>query len=195
MLIVQHGDKVNEPGDPGLSRLGVLQAERTARFLLQTEKPAAVVSSPLRRAVETADHLAGVFGLEVSTDDRFRERMNWTVDGGLSFDAFLEEWNQASNDRDYQPAIGDSSTMAAMRALEALDDLEKRWRNETVIVAAHGGVTVDTVRSIVGDGYLVQRLPNLIREGVSSCAITELLHEGDGWRAVRINDTSHNPSQ
>jgi len=49
----------------------------------------AVFSTPLRRACQTAEHIAAAGGLEVRRDDRLRERMNW--DGTQPIEDFLAE--------------------------------------------------------------------------------------------------------
>ena len=51
------------PGDPGLTELGLQQAMATARWLGSGERPVAVWSSPMRRALETASPIAEQFGV------------------------------------------------------------------------------------------------------------------------------------
>ena len=46
----------------------------------------ALLSSPLRRAWETAAAIAAATGLRVQLDDRLRERLNW--EGTQTFEAF-----------------------------------------------------------------------------------------------------------
>jgi broad specificity phosphatase PhoE len=58
--------------DPGLDELGHSQAEDVARVLLE-QPPLEVISSPLKRAVETAQPLARQLGLEVAIDHRLAE--------------------------------------------------------------------------------------------------------------------------
>ena len=49
----------------------------------------------------------------------------------------------------------------------------------TVSVAvSHGGVTVDALRTIIGDDVLVAANPGIIDEGVPGGAITELVWSG-----------------
>ena len=57
--------------DPGLDDLGVTQAQSAARELLglpPSERPRSVVSSPMRRCIETARPLAEALGLAVEID-------------------------------------------------------------------------------------------------------------------------------
>ena len=192
IVIVQHGDKVRDPGDPGLTDLGHRQAASAAGWLVAHEAPVALRTSPLRRAVETGAPVADAFGLVPATDDRLRERMNW--DGTQPFDAFLADWQRATADRSFQPALGDSSVAAADRFLAALEDLVERIPDgATAIVVAHGGVTVDTLRTILGDDALTLAAPTLIDDGVPSAAITVLRHGAGGWSVTAFPGTSHLP--
>ena len=62
--------------DPGLDEVGKAQAEAAARQLmaLPTEvRPTRVVSSPLRRAIETAEPFARLIGAEIQIDKRVGE--------------------------------------------------------------------------------------------------------------------------
>ncbi len=64
-----------------------------------------------------------------------------------------------------RPSIGDSSATAAERFLEALDELAWRHPGETVVVA-HGGVTVDLLRTLIGDDQLLATATTLMDDGV-----------------------------
>ena len=79
MSLVRHGE-VHNPEKllygrlPGftLSERGRRQAEVTAKFLRGREV-AAIIASPLERAVQTADPIAHWYGLPVETDHRLIE--------------------------------------------------------------------------------------------------------------------------
>ena len=190
IVIVQHGDKVRDPGDPGLADLGRRQAVAAARGRVDHESPVALRTSPLRRAVETGAPIADAFGLVPATDDRLRERMNW--DGTQTFDAFLADWQRATADRSFRPTLGDSSSAAADRFLAALDDLVGSIADgATAIVVGHGGVTVDTLRTVLGDDALTLAAPTLIDDGVPSAAITVLRHGTGGWAVEALPSTAH----
>lgn len=61
---------------------------------------AAVYSSPMRRARETADRIAGRHQLGVTIDDRLKERMNWT--GEEPLDVFLAGWTRSTGSNETQ---------------------------------------------------------------------------------------------
>lgn len=190
VLVVQHGEKEREPGDPGLTEAGRAQAEATARWLWRTHPVDALWSSPMRRAIETAAPIASLVDLEASTDARLRERMNWEGEHVQSLADFLADWTRATADRSYVPVSGDSSDDAAARFLAALDDVAD-GEDETVVVVAHGGVTVDALRTIVGDVAIERDRPDLIRDGVPCCAVTTLVHDGDRWTVAHLPSTDH----
>jgi broad specificity phosphatase PhoE len=104
--LVQHGEKEGSPGDPDLTARGRRQVQRTAQMLAPTGIDA-VHASPAKRARRTAEILASCCGpLAIHIDDRLRERMNWTAEPPLR--DFLAEWARTTEDRDFQPASGES---------------------------------------------------------------------------------------
>ena len=122
VIIVQHGEKRKEPGDPALTARGERQAAACARVLAD-RRVAAVYTSPLRRAFDTARPIGLAVGTKVAVVPALRERMNWSPDCGLDLTAFLAEWERATADRSYQPAVGDSSGTAGDGFAAFLDHL------------------------------------------------------------------------
>ena len=179
IYLVQHGDKERLPGDPGLTELGKRQAEVTARWLRGTGLQS-VYSSPLRRARETAEPVGQAAGLAVHVDSRLRERLNW--DGTQAFDAFRAEWDRSTKDRDLVLGNGESSRSAGERLRLFLAGLA--GGSGRVAVVSHGGVTVDLLRNLLGDGGLPARL---MADGIPSCAITTL----DDLHVVGVAATGH----
>jgi broad specificity phosphatase PhoE len=177
--IVQHGEKERLPGDPGLTARGREQAALAAEWL-RAQELTEVWSSPLRRARETAAPIADAAGLAVAVDARLTERMNW--DGAVAIGEFLDDWALATADRDFEPRGGDSSRQAGERFRSFVAD---RAEDEAVLaVACHGGITVDLLRTLLGN----DAVPSvLLREGVPSGAITTL----DGLEVAAIAATSH----
>jgi broad specificity phosphatase PhoE len=166
--LVQHAEKERQPGDPGLTELGRQQAAKTADWL-QRVGVNAVVSSPLRRARQTASFIASSTGLRVQVDTRLRERMSW--DGTQPMGSCLAEWDTSVKDRDFVPASGDSSRAAAERMRACLVNLA--GEPGPVALVTHGGVTVDLLRTLIGDLAVPAEL---MQSGIPSCAITTLDH-------------------
>ena len=179
IYLVQHGDKERAPGDPRLTELGRRQAQVTARWL-QGMGLHEVYSSPLRRARETAEAIARAAGLTVRVDSRLRERMNW--DGTQPFETFLAEWDRSTNDRDFVPGNGESSRSAGERLRAFL--AAHSGGSGQIAAVAHGGVTTDLLRTLLGDAGIP---PRLLGEGVPSCAVTTF----DDLHVVTIASTEH----
>lgn len=178
VYVVQHGEKERAPGDPGLTTRGREQAALAAEWL-RGKGLRAVYASPLRRVRETAEAVAAVAGLPVQVDARVTERMNW--DGSVPFERFAEDWARASADRDFVPAVGDSSRAAGARFKEFVME---RGTEGPIAVACHGGVTVDLLRTLIGDAAVPEAL---LSDGVPSGAITTV----DGLRPVSIAAVDH----
>jgi broad specificity phosphatase PhoE len=115
VVIIQHGEKERSPGDPGLTARGLQQANATGVWVRDHLVASVVWSSPLRRAVQTADVVAGAIGAEVRIDDRLRERMNWDGPSVQSLGDFFDDWEHATRDRSFVPLSGDSYDRAARR--------------------------------------------------------------------------------
>jgi broad specificity phosphatase PhoE len=139
-----------------------------------------VYSSPLRRAWETARHLAMATGLELRPDERLRERVNW--DGTQSMEAFLSDWARCANDRDCVPHAGDSSRQTGARMLAFVQ--EQLDGPDAVAAVTHGGATVDLLRTLPGDAAVPAAL---MQYGVPACAVTILDRSG----VVDIARTDH----
>ena len=178
VLVVQHAEKERDAGDPPLTKNGRAQAEALAEWVASHERPDAVWSSPMRRAVQTATAIGAAVGVRVTVDPRLRERMNW--DGSVTFPEFLEEWRRASSDRCYRPRGGDSSHEAARRFLDALSDITAHAG--TAVVVSHGGVTTDALRTLVGNDDESE----VIDDGVPPCAVTILVAGVNGWRVESV---------
>lgn len=189
-MIVQHGEKERLPGDPGLTVAGRAEASVTAAHVATVIRPMALWSSPLRRARETAEAVAAATGLDIVVDDRLRERMNWDGATPATVEAFLAEWRRASADRAYVPTTGDSSDAAGKRFVAALD-LCATAPGGTAVVVAHGGVTVDALRTIAGDDEVVRLAPRVIDDGVPCCALTTLRRADGRWVLESVASTDH----
>jgi broad specificity phosphatase PhoE len=145
--LLRHGEVRNPTGVlygrlPGyhLSELGRKMADRIVEFLRSTEKNiAAVVSSPLERALETAQPIATAFGLQVRTDPRVIEAEN--VFEGMTFgvgDGSLRRpahWRYLRNP--FRPSWGEPYRNQVGRMLAAMADVRDQARGAEVIVVSH----------------------------------------------------------
>lgn len=186
VVLVQHAAKVRLPGDPGLTERGRRQADRVA-LALTGRRPAALISSPLLRARQTASPLAAATGLAVEVDARLRERTNW--ERGQDPDEFFSDWRRSTRDRSWHPEGERSSNDTAADMLAALDAHLSAGR--TVVLVGHGGATTDLLRTLLGDDALEALRPGIIECGPPSGALTRLERIESTWSARSIADVAH----
>lgn len=175
--------------DTPLSPTGRTQAEAAAR-LLAGSSIAAVWSSPLRRARDTAAAIAAPHRLPVRTSEAFKE-MGFGAWEGLTVDEVRERfpahhraWLDAPHEASWPG--GESLTEVRERALAGLDDLREAHRGQTVCVVSHGVTGRILILEALGLG--LDRLWSL---RLSSTGISELEFRAD-WTALhRMNTLVH----
>lgn len=124
--------------DVPLDEVGEAQAERAAERLAMLN-PSAIVSSPLQRALTTAEALAKLTGLKVSTDERLCERHGgeWEgLTGDEIYERYPERWAI------WQPPGGETEEEVGARVVAAVSDaVDELPRGRTLVVAGHGAAT------------------------------------------------------
>jgi broad specificity phosphatase PhoE len=178
---VFHGSE----SDVGLSARGQRQA-LVLGTLLAEERPAVVISSPMRRARATAEAIAAGCGVAVEVDPDLYERRMGVLAGvpiaeGLAmWDETRRRWDAGDIHCAHEGA--ESFVDVQARALPAWQRLAEKYAGQTYIVVAHGGTNKVLLLSLdVGlVGWESFRGPNL--------GINELLQENGRWRLVRVAD-------
>jgi broad specificity phosphatase PhoE len=137
LILVRHGrTAANAQGllqgrlDLPLDDVGRWQAERIAESLVGVSR---VVSSPLRRAVETAQCL----GLTVELDEAFLELDYGTLDGLPVNEVGVDIWERWRTDLDFVPAGGESLTALAERVAPACIRLLAEAADCDIVVVSH----------------------------------------------------------
>lgn len=106
--------------------------------------------------------------------------MNW--DDTEAFEAFLAEWVRSTRDRDFVPGNGESSRSAGERLRAFL--AAHSGGSRQIAAVAHGGVTTDLLRTLLGDAGVPSRL---LGDGIPSCAVTTF----DDLHIVTVASTEH----
>lgn len=200
VLLIRHGQSQGNAekrfgghSPTPLSELGRRQAEATARALA-SEQVAAIYSSDLLRAVETAEPLARACGLEVRACEAFRERNVGQMEG-LTFEeaaeAYPEEYGALLR-RDFEHVLsgGESYRQLLERAARELDRAIERHRGETIALFTHTGTICILALHLMGALDAPELRPVWIASANCGISRFDLQHEGL-IRVVAINDTRH----
>lgn len=198
MLLLRHGQtplsvekRFSGVGDRPLTEIGLAQAGAAARRLRGCSA-VAVVASPLRRAVQTADLVAAEIGVAVTVDEGLRETDfgDWE---GYTFAEVQHRWpDQLSAwlaSPDVAPPAGESFVDTARRVRQARDRVLAAYGGHTVVVVSH----VTPIKTLV---RLALEAPpgTLYRMHLDLVSISEIDWYADGPAVVRrLNDTCHAP--
>jgi 2,3-bisphosphoglycerate-dependent phosphoglycerate mutase len=176
--------------DIGLSPLGRRQAELAAVYLA-TQRPDAVVSSAMRRAIDTATPIALACGKALSTEPDLHERRVGPMSGTNVQQAHDGPWPTTlrcwlAGDTAYAPEGAESFDDLRDRLLPVWHRLTTQHAGRTLVIVAHG---------VVCKVLLLSLLPGLgiadwtALGPIHNVAVHELIREeGEEWHAVRVND-------
>jgi broad specificity phosphatase PhoE len=143
--LLRHGEVHNPEGIlygrlPGyrLSEDG-LQMAVVAADALRDRDVTEVVSSPLLRAQETAEPIAKVFGLEITTDERLIESENHFegTQFGVGDGALKNPRNWPYLWNPFLPSWGEHYEVVARRMLAAVEDARSRNIGHEVVCVSH----------------------------------------------------------
>ncbi len=148
--LVRHAESVwNQAGlvqgqadAPGLTPSGAAHARALAEFLAGTGA-AAVVSSDLRRAVETARPIAARLGATLVTDRRLRERNLGRLEGGpasLLGPELSGDTATGQVDPDVRPAGGETLRELSARVEDWLEAVRWSPPAPSFVAVTHDGV-------------------------------------------------------
>lgn len=130
--------------DIPLSEEGMKQMKALSAFLSRHKPPDAIYSSPLSRALSSADLIAQPYGLMPIVAPEFRE-LNFGSWEGMSFPEVKERYPAefsawANNPMKQGPVNGETIQGVRERSVNALKSVLDNHRNGTVAVVAHGAV-------------------------------------------------------
>jgi broad specificity phosphatase PhoE len=176
LLLVRHASTVwtasrrvcgGDDAGPELSEDGVDEVRRLAKVFRSGEfsalpAPVAVVSSPMRRARQTADLLAGDLGVEVREDAGWGE-LRFGEWHGLTYrevrDGWADEFRAWTGSTTLAPPGGESLDQLAARVGEARGRLLARHPGEAVVVVSHiGPVRAAVAAALDGAGAAYWKL-------------------------------------
>jgi broad specificity phosphatase PhoE len=198
ILLIRHGETeltgrvlYGRMSGVHISAEGCRQAQALSQGLKERYQVNEIISSPLERALETAQYLADTLNLPISTDDGIVELDygNWM---GLTFEEIREsdEWQHYNRLRSVSsPPQGESMMQVQARAWTALERILSRHAHlerSTVAVVSHG----DVIRALL---ILLLGMPldHIHRFEVSLASLSEVTFDGRYARVIRINQIFH----
>lgn len=138
--------------DIELNEDGILQARRVAPYVA-VMKPARIISSPLKRAVRTAEEVAVLTGVPVETDTRLRER-DFGEFEGLTREELAERfpegyalWQSGGTPVD----LGvETRTSVGQRTSQAIIEACDQMPSGILLVVAHGAALSCAMTALLG---------------------------------------------
>lgn len=182
LLLIRHARPTREeandgPADPGLSPVGLRQAEALAHWLA-ADRIDALYSSPMRRARETAAPLADRLGLKVTTEPDIAE-----YDASAASYIPIEELKAAGDPRWMQ--LPDDIPGFQQRVVDAIERIVAAHGSGTVAMVCHGGVTNVYLSWVLKAEQALFFLPHYT-------SVSRVLASSDGRRSIdTINETGH----
>jgi|SRR5579875_1306238 len=196
ILLVRHGatdllGRVLYGRMPGvhLNALGLLQAQTLAQVLKARYSLAEIVSSPMDRALETAQPLADAHGLAVSLDEAFNE-IDFGSWMGKSFSELhdLELWKRYYRFRaTTRPPSGESMMDVQSRAWAGIENIRERYTHThetTIAVVTHGDVIRALLVLVLG-----MSIDHIHRLEAAPGSLSEIVVNRSDLRVRTVNET------
>ncbi|MFE3097877.1 bifunctional RNase H/acid phosphatase [Streptomyces sp. NPDC059248] len=199
-VLLRHGETALTPekrfsgsggGDPELSPAGERQAEAVAAALAARGTVQEIVSSPLKRCLQTAEAVAARLGLDVRVEDGLRET-DFGAWEGLTFAEVQQRYPDdlsawLASAKAAPTGGGESFTTVSRRVSATRDRLIARSPGRTVLAVTHVTPIKTLVRLALGAPP-----ESLFRMELSAASFSAVAYYGDGNASVRLlNDTSH----
>lgn len=202
LYLVRHGENFanltlefsHRAVDYSLTPKGQLQAAQTAAHLAGLGIDG-VYSSPLKRAMETAQAIAAPLGLAVTPSEAFREINVGSLEGQqptaalwAQHNAIVAAW-QGGHPEARFPGGEDYPTLLARVRAGFLDVLRGR-QGQKIVIVGHGGIFSFTLRDLCAGVD-----SDLLNRGIGNCSITVLEAQATGdrleARIVSYASTAH----
>ncbi|HUR01502.1 MAG TPA: bifunctional RNase H/acid phosphatase [Nonomuraea sp.] len=198
LLLLRHGEtplsverRFSGLGDAELTANGLAQASAAAeRLSREPYQLDVIVSSPLKRARQTAEAVAQRTGLGVEVDDDLREADFGAWEGHTftevqrGWPAELAAWLA---DPSAAPPDGESFDAVAERIQRAQERLVERYEGRTVLIVSH----VTPIKTLLRFALMAPPV-TLYRMHLDLACLSLIDYYADGQAVVKsFNDTSH----
>jgi broad specificity phosphatase PhoE len=200
LLLLRHGQtelsvqrRYSGHGDPELTPLGHAQAAGAAARIANVPDVAAVLTSPLRRALQTATLVAEATGAPLHVRKGLIET-DFGAWEGLTFPEARDRDPQLHAEwlgsEEVAPPGGESFAAVGRRVAAELADVLRDYPGATLVLVSH----VTPIKMLLRDA--LQGGPGVLyRLHLDLAALSIVDFYPDGGASVRlVNDTSHHPS-
>lgn len=165
------------------------QAQQLAQRV-EAEKPVAVYSSGLKRALQTAQAVSQRLSLPIQVDVRLSESC-FGVWEGLTLEEIQARYPDVLRSWRSDPVHtripgGETAGECQQRAVAAVRKIAARHSGETVVVISHGGPIKTIVCSI-----LCLDLAQRFRFSIDNACLTTIRWDGQDGRILMLNDAGH----
>ena len=197
IILVRHGETewnrvehFRGRADVPLNENGVVQAKRMGQRVAGQWRPVAIYSSPLKRAVKTAEAVAWHFGLSVQVHPGLID-IDYGQLQGLTPGEARERWPDVIDawyNAPHTACIPGGETLDELRgrAERTLDDLVARHEGQTILLVGHTVINRIILLSVLGLGN-----DHFWRLRQDTCAINVFEVEKGVFTLVSLNDTYH----
>ena len=140
LILLRHGrTPANAAGllqghlDQDLDEFGSQQAAAAFEYISSTCTVDAVIASPLKRALQTAE----AFGLPIEIEDRWMELSYGEYEGTPHGEVPSDVWRLWRDDPTFAPVGGESLAALNVRVRAACEDLAERASTSNIVVVSH----------------------------------------------------------
>jgi probable phosphoglycerate mutase len=193
IYLIRHGETPMTPerrfsgsshNDPGLSEDGLAQAAAVAG-VIEELKPDVLISSPMKRAQQTAQAIAQSTHLQIIEDEIWTELSFGHWDGLTTQEVrekFGEEYEAWLSSTAVAPKEGESHNSIAARIEAGLSHLVDTYPGKKVVVVTHNMVIRHAVRITVG-----APIDGVFHIDIKPASVTSLtIWPSDGLRCLRM---------
>ncbi len=197
IILVRHGqtewnrvERFRGRADVPLNGMGLEQAEATGRRVAASWRPVAIYSSPLSRAVKTAEAIGRYTGLAVAIHPGLAD-IDYGDWQGLTPDDARTRWPEVVNAWYQTPQLvqipnGETLDDLRVRAMRTVADLTARHPDQAIVLLGHTVINRIILLGILGLGN-----DRFWRIRQDPCAINVFEVDAGEYTLVSLNDTCH----
>ncbi len=196
IILIRHGEtlwntesRIQGHLDSPLTQTGFSQAKNLAQRF-KSEEIAALYSSDLGRAYDTARYISEIKGLPILVKPCLRER-NFGILQGVQKKNLASEYPEIfryyqSHDPDYVIPEGESIKQFSQRCVECIEKLAQQCAGKRILIITHGGVLVSLFKHTLALPVDAQR-----RFVSSNTSVNIFSYQNGKWMLEVWGDLSH----